>query len=888
MEGYHLNPAKCFAFFSVLVALGCIIGFAAMATMHHCPARSPCTTTDSTQKPDLFENGVGHQTDQQPSFDGNIIEDTAITTSETYSKEKFPITDPGKIMAIHDDKQIDDFQSSSDTPMETILEIISQQTPSTTSLWSRLWRLCKDMDHYNINENTRHSSNTTHSSDLNWWGGAMNFGGGIPFWLVACPLGVIISIAFYYLCQRLFPCWQKPRLDGNATGTQTSPKKTYLQVVTSIFTIVERAVGQDGATYLWFIISLMVVFSWNMVSAVILIVLHVLTGDKHGPEKHISSTTLSNIGVEWYHLFFYLIGLAILCLMMYLQGQKRNIRSLATPNIPDKFRNRRWLMITGLPLETTPDSLFEYLKRFRNSEEICVMTYRDGIKLVYDHTKLWSVLDELKFLRDVKQTLVTSEPEKIQSRWFDFFNRNKDENLGNDNARNYYSKREESLLARKEEIERKQKFTGTAFVGFNSPADAKATLKALKACQQDVRCRSNCFEDNIFRPSTWSVEYAPPPTEINWRQFKAPMPFWKNLAIWVGISILYMLFVLILVVPGPVVKSLYLVTDSTDHVWDVWILPILFFLGKHILNIVVNCIVDKHRNHQSKTNMELGIFNSNFISTFVIYLAKMLLAKPLAKLLITGQFTYWEISLNCLFLPEHGSFITCAIIFNTATSILMHHTRLRFLFNYIKFLFIYIKKCVFTFRSNAEKITWWNRNSNLRLEFDFASNYAELTCNFWLTILLSSFFPVIGVVMWVCCICRFLSDKAAMVKICTISTTSPKMHRKPIDMAIYSLIFPPVALFVYQQIIQLGNESVAHLLGITGFMSLGVAICCALCLIVVLWRFYWPQMIRLRQWFGYPINEEEEEEEDVVDFNTIFLHEYDPISQMQTSLVGLV
>ncbi|EFX66422.1 hypothetical protein DAPPUDRAFT_263217 [Daphnia pulex] len=133
MEGYTLNPAKCVAFFTSLVAVCFMIGLAVMvSTMHQCPARPPCPTTGSTQKPDLFEIGVGHQTDQQPSFDGNVIEDTttSITTSETNSQKKFP--NPKKIMTMDiKPNLIDDFQSSSDTTMETILVNISQETPST-------------------------------------------------------------------------------------------------------------------------------------------------------------------------------------------------------------------------------------------------------------------------------------------------------------------------------------------------------------------------------------------------------------------------------------------------------------------------------------------------------------------------------------------------------------------------------------------------------------------------------------------------------------------------------------------------------------------------------------------------------------------------------------
>jgi hypothetical protein len=77
MEGQILNPAKCVAFFSGLVATGFLIGFIVMLATHQptisCPTRSPCPTNTDVNLPDFSENDI-------------VIEDatTSITISETF------------------------------------------------------------------------------------------------------------------------------------------------------------------------------------------------------------------------------------------------------------------------------------------------------------------------------------------------------------------------------------------------------------------------------------------------------------------------------------------------------------------------------------------------------------------------------------------------------------------------------------------------------------------------------------------------------------------------------------------------------------------------------------------------------------------------------------
>jgi hypothetical protein len=115
--------------------------------------------------------------------------------------------------------------------------------------------------------------------------------------------------------------------------------------------------------------------------------------------------------------------------------------------------------------------------------------------------------------------------------------------------------------------------------------------------------------------------------------------------------------------------------------------------------------------------------------------------------------------LECLFFPVHGSFVACCIIVNTMSAILMNHLRMDFIFSYISKWF--------TSRSEAEVTTF---KKTYRIEYDFAANYAELTCNFALTSFFIMIFPVISLVSFVFSILRFLMTCMPSVKPDTIYT----------------------------------------------------------------------------------------------------------------------
>jgi hypothetical protein len=89
MEGHTLNPAKCVAFFSSLVAIGFLIGFTVMLATYQptksCPTRSPCPTNTDVNLPEYSENEI-------------VIEDatTSITISDIFTQPESINSKPGR------------------------------------------------------------------------------------------------------------------------------------------------------------------------------------------------------------------------------------------------------------------------------------------------------------------------------------------------------------------------------------------------------------------------------------------------------------------------------------------------------------------------------------------------------------------------------------------------------------------------------------------------------------------------------------------------------------------------------------------------------------------------------------------------------------------------
>lgn len=693
--------------------------------------------------------------------------------------------------------------------------------------------------------------------DLGWFNSLLVWEGGIAFNIVYWFVILTVFLTLFHLLRRKFN-WQflHERFVGSRETTADAKPLNWADWLT--LAVDENAIGKDGATYLWFQYRLIQVYTWMMVFGVALIVIHSF-GSKLGLENLLSYTSLNNVGLSGVHSLLSFAILATLAWVMTRHGNDRRIRTLVSPNVPNTARvcNRQWLKISGLGRDVTIDSLYEYLKKKFNAQGIT----REGIVFANDLTKLWPVLDQLNTVRDIKRQLLISPsgPELIQRRFWD-------KNNNEEDAMAYYNRKENILLAEKDAMIKNLEFIGTAFIRFDDPAQAKATKMAIINHQPKwFRYSIMPQKEDEFRLRHWTVQYAPPGSHINWQQLEGQHSIWKTLSVLLMLLIAYSTYITVMATPGFIVRSLYLVGHGSNPLsltWKIFILPnIVTFITTELTDLVTN--LDLYRRHLCLASIEIGRLRSIFYLSSILYLVRMMAVQPL-PLLFSGQLLDSQhFRLECLFFPEHGSFIACSIIVNTASRILMDQTRFQFLFNYLK--------KVFTFRSQEEHTAW---RKSYRLEFDFASRYAELTSNFVLTCLIIINFPVIGIVSWISSILSFLSDRSALMNIYAVSSTNPNIHQEPVNIVLSLSILSPLALLIYRSV-QLGPNFPNHLLDDRFIAPLCVTIVCALHLIYAYLR-YFPKRTWLRRWVGYV----EDDEEDMIDLMSNAKHEYDPIKAL--------
>jgi hypothetical protein len=700
--------------------------------------------------------------------------------------------------------------------------------------------------------------------DLGWFNSWLVWEGGIAFNIVYWFILLTVVFAVLHLLRHKFSSWRflRERFDGSGEPSPDTKPLSWTDWLT--LTIDEKAIGKEGATYLWFQYRLIQVYSWMMVFSVALITIHRYGNKLEELGNVLNSTSLNNIGLNGVHSILSFAMVATLAWLMTRHGNDRRIRTIASPDLPNtaKVCNRQWLKISGLRLNLTADSLCEYLKKKFNVQGV----HREGIIFANDLTKLWPIVNQLKTVRDIKQQLVSSNtgPDLIQRRFWDKPNEDEDSTA-------YYSRKENTLLAEKDAVIRNLKFLGTAFIRFDDPAEAKATKMAIVNHQS--KWFFNLFttpeiEDSDFRLLHWDAQYAPPGAHINWQQLEGQQPLWKKLSIWLMLLIAYSSYIIVMAAPGYIFRSLYLVGEGSNPAsltWKIFILPnIVSFLTTELTDWVTN--LDRYRHHLCLASINSGKLRSIFYLSTILYLVRMMAVQPL-PLLFAGEFNSQGFRLECFFLPDHGSFIACSIIVGTASRILIDQTRFEFLWNYLK--------KIFTFRSQAERTQW---RKSYRLEYDFASHYAELTSNFVLTCLIIIIFPVIGIVSWICSILIFLSDRSTMMKIYAVSPASPVLHKEPVNIVLRFSILSPLSLLVYR-IIQLGPSNLPnHLLDASFVAPLCVTILCALHLIYAQLRLF-PKLVWLRRWIGYV-----EDEEDVTDLNSYIQHEYDPVKALDLSI----
>ena len=728
---------------------------------------------------------------------------------------------------------------------------------------------------------------------IEWFEKWILWEGGIAFNAVYWLIILIISFAGLNILRRIYK-WKF--LSARFVGEHPAVSNINVNRTSSSWAdwlslkIDEEAVGKDGATFLWFQYRLIQVEVLRMALGIILIVMH-LHGDKLGesPNKTLRSTGLYNIGVNGTHGVFCCAILITLAWLMKEHGHDRSIKSLASHavNSFSSICNRKWLMISGLGENTTSDSLFEYLKSQFDLKGIG----RNGIVLALNISELLPVVDQLNEIRNIQQHL--SKPETIiQRRWWEFWVSPSSEIVdtvmygpewiqsGDDARRNqeidatiHYKRKEEILSVKLESIQNNLEFIGTVFICFDSQADAKAAKIAIRNYQTQLFWKNEKEEDHQdFRPSQWTVQYAPLDSDIDWIHLKKPRPAWKTWALLLRLAVTYSIYVILMAAPGTLIRWLHLYGEGADRgsiFWNRFVLPtIVSFFTTKLTDWVTR--QDQHRRHSTVTQLCLSSLRSICYLNIILYLIRMLAMKPL-PLLLAGQLHSEDFRLACLFFPVHGSFVACCIIVNTASGILTNNLRFDFIFSYIAKWF--------TCRSEAELTSF---KESYRIDYDFATNYAELTSNFAMTSFFIMIFPVISLVSCVFSILRFFSDRAIMTDMYAISQAGHHLHQESINMALRFAVASPLALLIYRRI-QLGPT--------TQLLDPGIAAPLCLLILYVLYLLYsrvkldgfipnwFRQLLKLRS------NEILIEDDDVESADSMSnnQHEYNPLAKIRAA-----
>lgn len=756
----------------------------------------------------------------------------------------------------------------------------------------------------NVSVNSEHQVNTSNCSqpdaydisiEIGWFNEWIVWQGGIAFNAVYWSIILLISFVVLYLIRWKFKVWFLcKRFDGEQ-HPPSSVGQTMSWTKWLTLSIDEEAVGKDGATFLWFQYRLIQVDVLRMALGIVLIVMH-FYGDKLGerPYKTVRSTGLNNIGVNGAHGVFCSAILTVLACLMKQHGEDRCIRSLASHDVNSisSIRNRRWLMITGLPFTTTVDSLFEFLKSRFDIKGI----NRQSIVMAKDVSQLLPIIDQIHLMKKLKQQLIG--PASIRHRFWKFWNCHSGKDIvdtvmygqewsdrspadgksSNEevNAATYYNRKEEALLVKKEKLITNLEFTGTVFIHFDSPAEAKTAKMALRRCSSKWFWNRYITEDTEFQLAQWIVRYPPPSSDINWIHLKNPRPTWRKLALYLRLALTYSIYVILMAAPAFLIRWLHLEGHGLDEgsiFWKRFVLPtIVSFFTTELTDWVTK--QDQQRRHLTVTGMCLASLRSICYLNITLYLIRMLAMKPL-PLLLAGKFHANDFRLECLFFPVHGSFVACCIIVNTASGIMMNHLRIQCTFSYLKNLLI--------FRSDAEQMAY---KKSYKLDYDFSSNYAELTSNFALTSFFIMIFPVISLVSCCFSILRFLSDRKALTEIYPVSNTGHDVHKESINMVLRFAIASPLALFVYRRI-QLGPTVQLLDPGVIAPLSLLILYVTYLIYAHVKSHSIFPEWLRQLLGLGSRIEDSTEDEgDDLVGLISTIPYEYDPVAQIRAQ--GLI
>jgi len=467
----------------------------------------------------------------------------------------------------------------------------------------------------------------------------------------------------------------------------TEVDKGYLSWILSIFTLSDdkilRKCGTDALQYIKFQRHLIFfVFIITIICLTVILPINFTMGGLQGDETRFGHTTISNLNatdpILWVHII-----IAILFMPMGVLIMRRFSVSLRVEE--EQCVSSRSLMIDGIPKpHCLKDTVIRHLQEAYPNMEI------EDVQIAYDVSSLSNIDQKLKRAREAihySEKYNRKNPGKVMQIYphccglmCGLFSCCPSNAV---NADEFYRVEEEVLL-RKFELERSQiKTIGIAFVTFSNLEDAETVYKDhAKSCFPFRSHPPTSTIDNLLRPNSWDVTFAPPPEDIYWENLHSPRPLRIVKVIVINIILFVILF--FFTSPTYIISLLetlpFLNFNSSDYAEEVNLpsyitdfLPTLLLWTLSALLPVIVAYTDWWLGHWRRSVENLWIMRKVFGYLLFMVLILPSIGLTTMRAFVETAFTKSnstggsDMKWQCIFLPDNGALFinyvtTCALV----------------------------------------------------------------------------------------------------------------------------------------------------------------------------------------------------------------------------------
>jgi len=527
--------------------------------------------------------------------------------------------------------------------------------------------------------------------------------------------------------------------------------------IAAIFTLTDdmilRKCGIDAIQYIRFQRHMIVfVFIITVVCITVILPINFTMGNVQGDKTSFGHTTISNLpgnhSVLWVHI---LVGILFMPLGIYIM-RKFSV-SLRIEVLTSEEVSSRTLMLDGLPREyCKKDDIIRHFQEAYPTLEI------DDVQIAYFVSKLCGLNEDLEM---AQRGVAFCE---------NYSRKNGGKKLRMNphacgllcglcscctgtsvDAGEFYKLRETQLKqsVEFEKVRLQSKPIGVAFVTFASLPEAKQVNKDHQKINRLFNSSPpSSSVDNLMRPSSWDVRFAPPPEDIIWENLSRTRHF-RLIKVWISNTILFIVL-FFFTSPAYIISLLetlpFLNTKDLSDDFNVSLpayitdfLPTLMLWTLSALLPVLVAYSDWWLGHWRRSVENLWIMRKVFGYLLFMVLILPSIGLTTVRALVESVIkendpdpNHQGINWQCIFLPDNGAFFinyvtTCALV-GTGLEIIRFPE-----------LIMYVVRLAIA-RSQAEISSV---RKAIVYEFPFGINYGWILLVFALTVSYSVICPLI-------------------------------------------------------------------------------------------------------------------------------------------------